>query len=579
MIAESEKAIEKVKENLDLTKSEDIEYLDRLNKRLEELKRTARGSFSNNLTNMIKGFHIILNPNTTSQNKLQASDNISNGINELQNVSERIASIFDKLGDDLESSLLKTFAKITEGIQVGLQGLNTAIQINAGRMSKGEGWLSAISAGVSFITGTIGEISARNRAIRAQNAQDARDKRQAQEDYNLALAQELRMRTELNSSGLTHQYVNRMKDGLKSLSYATEEQQKKIHQLINEGRVKKGSRNVTDWGAVANTALQGAGAGAVIGSVVPIVGTVIGSAIGAVVGFVGGLFKKKRKQEWSGILHEFPELVWRGADGLLHVNKALLENIKANNQLDEKTKEIVQNIEDWNKQIEESNKKINDIATEILSELGNKLRNSLVDAFKAGEDAAIALRKVVSSIFEDLGTKLIFDALAEPVIQEIKQDIIKQTKERGEAGLLDAIGKSAGKLSGVAKNMHLALEQLQKVGKDNYGLDILKNNKENQKGQVKGLQSMSQDTGSELSARFSSMNELQRVSNEELKKAVTIAQGIKESTDFMKDFSARSLQHLANIDTNTGRLAKIETDISKMSSNFEEIKLHGLKIK
>lgn len=90
---------------------------------------------------------------------------------------------------------------------------------------------------------------------------------------------------------------------------------------------------------------------------------------------------------------------------------------------------------------------------------------------------------------------------------------------------------------------------------------------------------MSQETGSELSGRFSLMTELQRVSNEDLKKAVVIAEGIKESTDFMKDFSARSLQHLANIDTNTGRLAKIETDISKMSSSFEEIKLHGLKMK
>ena len=583
MIAESEKAIEKVKENLDLTKSDDIEYLDRLNKRLDELKRTARGSFSNNLTNMIKGFHIILNPNTAPQNKLQASDNISSGINELINVSERMTSVFDKLGDDLESSLLKTFAKITDGIQVGLQGLNTAIQINAGRMSKGEGWISAISAGVGFITNTIGEISARNRAIRAQNAQDARDKRQMQEDYNLALAEELRIRTELNSSGLTHQYVNRMKDGLKSLSYATGEQQKKIHQLINEGKVKKGSRNVTDWGAVGNTALQGAGAGAVIGAAIgsaaPIIGSAIGFVVGGVVGFIGGLFKKKRKQEWSGILHEFPELVQQGADGLLHVNKALLENLKANNQLDERTKEIVQNIEEWNKQIEEANKKINDIAKEIVTDLGDKLRNSLVDAFKAGENAAAALRKVVSSLFEDLGAKLIFDALAEPVIQEIKQDIIKQTKENGEAGLLDAVGKSARKLSGVAKNMHIALEQLQKTAKDGYGLDILKNNKENQKGQVKGFQSLSQETGSELSGRFSLMTELQRVSNEDLKKAVVIAEGIKESTDFMKDFSARSLQHLANIDTNTGRLAKIETDISKMSSSFEEIKLHGLKMK
>ncbi|MDO5106023.1 tape measure protein [Capnocytophaga sp.] len=582
MLSEAEKAVADLRQKLDLTNPENVKYLESLNNQIDKLKKVAQGSFGNNLKNMVEGFKTLLSndKNITQADRLKAGNSIQTGIGEMEQLSAKMSQIFNKLGDDMQSSLMKSFAKITDGIQQGLQGLNTAIQVNSGKMSKGEGWASAIGSGVNFVVGMISEISANRRARRAQEARDERDRIQLQEDYNQKLNEEIRLSAERRKEGTgTRQYMDRLKAGMTALNHATEQQQQKIRQLMNEGRVKAGARNQTDWGAVGRDTLKGAGAGAAIGAMIG--GGVfswatagIGAAVGAVVGFIGGLFKKKRKQEWTGILHQFPELVQQGEDGLLRVNKALLESLKANNQLDDKTLDIVNNIEKWNEQIEKANKQMEEVLGEILGDAAQRLGDELVDAFKKGENAANRVRKVVGDILADLGKQLLLDVLVAPVIEDIKKKALEGYKKDGQAGVIRALGEGIPSLIGASEAMSEGLKVYQDELKKKYNLDIYKNQYE--QGKIKGLQAMTQDQASELNAKFTLGIELDRVRNVHLE---NITKNIAESYRFLQDVSAKQLQHLAGIEVNTYMLHNIDKEISGVKSILSDIQLKGLKMK
>ena len=97
--------------------------------------------------------------------------------------------------------------------------------------------------------------------------------------------------------------------------------------------------------------------------------------------------------------------------------------------------------------------------------------------------------------------------------------------------------------------------------------------------QTKGFQAMGQDTANELNARFTLMTELQRVSNEEIKKMTASALKAKENLDTLRENSLKSLFHLANIDANTYTLHQMSKDMANIKNSFEEIKLHGIKVK
>lgn len=585
MVEESALMIEQVRKNLDFTGEDgkkNLEFLKTITDQFEKLRKTAQGGFFANISNVIKGFKKLLNEETTPEEKRAVGISVQDSVGEIQESAEQIATIFDKLGDDLESSLMKSFAQITRGLQEGMKGINEAIRISSQQGgATASDKAGAIMQGVAFVANMISEISANRRARRAQERQEAIEKIQMQEDYNLALNEELRLRTELSSSGMTSQYVNRIKDGLKSLHNATENQQKKIRELIEKGKIKNGSRNKTDWNAVGKFALAGAGAGAgigaAVGSVVPIVGTAIGAAIGAVAGAIGGLFKKKRKQEWTGILAEFPELIKRGENGLLNVNKALLDSMKKNNQLNDETLRIVENIEQWNKQIEEAKKQIEGVVDEIVNGLGDNIRNNLVDSFKAGEDAVNSLRKTFSSLVEDMTSKILMDVLFEPAFKKFKEEASKSYDIGGDQTLVDDIGELFKTVVKQREVFNEELRQAREVGKRE-DLDLFSQDS-SKKEQARGFASMTQDQASELNAKFTLGLELDRVRNISLEKIQTLTQDINANFKFLQDNSAKQLRHLQGIESNTYMLHNIDKEVSGMKGILSDIQLKGLKMK
>ena len=556
VLEESKIALKELQENLDFSNPENITYIKNLIDQIERLEQNVNGKTSV-FERLSKNFNIITSDTADEYSKNKARSNITMDFGDLSNQMGGISQMFEKLGNDIESSLLKAFAKITDGLQKATQGLSQAFDTS---QSKGSRIANGIGAGVGFVVDMIGSISANRKERERAEAQDKKELLNFQRDYNVALNEELRLRTELSSSGLTSQYVNRIKDGLTAWHDATNKQQEEIRNLMNKGQVKKGSRNVVDWGAVGSDTLKGLGAGAAIGSMFTPIGTVIGAAVGAVVGFVGGLFKKKRKQEWSGIMSEFPELIQRADNGLLKVNQKLLDSLKANNRLNDETLNIINNIEKWNEQIEKAKKQISQVVDEITSGLGDSVRKNLVDSFKAGEDAIQSLRKTFSALVEDMTSKILMDVLFEPAFKKFKENAISSYDIGGDQNMVDDIAELYHKIIEQRQKFNDALKAANIEGKK-LGLDVFDVSPQRQAVE-KGFARMTQDAGEELNGRFTLMTALEKQT----------VDSIKEMHQSFVSLSEKQLRHLANIDTNTYQLHQVKDDVSGMKKDISGMK-------
>ena len=92
----------------------------------------------------------------------------------------------------------------------------------------------------------------------------------------------------------------------------------------------------------------------------------------------------------------------------------------------------------------------------------------------------------------------------------------------------------------------------------------------------KGFARMSQDSADELNGQF----RLQTQLSAEIKNAaLQTANFIREMHQSMQVSSAKQLQHLAGIETNTYKLHKIETDIANMKAGINELTTKGIKIR
>ena len=556
VLEESKIALKELQENLDFSNPENITYIKNLIDQIERLEQNVNGKTSV-FERLSKNFNIITSDTADEYSKNKARSNITMDFGDLSNQMGGISQMFEKLGNDIESSLLKAFAKITDGLQKATQGLSQAFDTS---QSKGSRIANGIGAGVGFVVDMIGSISANRKERERAEAQDKKELLNFQRDYNVALNEELRLRTELSSSGLTSQYVNRIKDGLTAWHDATNKQQEEIRNLMNKGQVKKGSRNVVDWGAVGSDTLKGLGAGAAIGSMFTPIGTVIGAAVGAVVGFVGGLFKKKRKQEWSGIMSEFPELIQRADNGLLKVNQKLLDSLKANNRLNDETLNIINNIEKWNEQIEKAKKQISQVVDEITSGLGDSVRKNLVDSFKAGEDAIQSLRKTFSALVEDMTSKILMDVLFEPAFKKFKENAISSYDVGGDQNMVDDIAELYHKIIEQRQKFNDALKAANIEGKK-LGLDVFDVSPQRQAVE-KGFARMTQDAGEELNGHFTLMTALEKQT----------VDSIKEMHQSFVSLSEKQLRHLANIDTNTYQLHQVKDDVSGMKKDISGMK-------
>lgn len=124
-----------------------------------------------------------------------------------------------------------------------------------------------------------------------------------------------------------------------------------------------------------------------------------------------GCLEVRKENEFTDLLTEWPELVSVAEDGVRSINTELAQTLIEQNLVNDSTKILLEDTIAWQEQIQEAREQIAGVVESLAGGLGNNLRDSLVDAFQAGEDAAVAMGDTISDTLQDVLAQLLFDQI------------------------------------------------------------------------------------------------------------------------------------------------------------------------
>lgn len=394
----------------------------------------------------------------------KAIDDANKKLKELDNASmKEMISIVEQTGSQLKGlgGKLGEIGGILEDLGHQAQSVFATIE-----KAKDPGFEPGIKDYASAIQGVVNMISI---VIESNKKRAEQEKKFAQErigyenQYQLALNKGIGDSYKKDGNIFIDDTEAKIKAGAKQLQDAQRTYQDAINKL-NSGWAKDHQKDVIDGKTVGKLVGQGAAAGAIIGTIIPGVGNAIGAAVGAVVGAVvggvAGLFTKKKKDVFGGLLELYPSLVETGADGWKEINVEMAKALLANDQLDEGTKQLVQTALDYGEAVNQSTEQMKEGILELVGKLGDTIRDSLVNAFKAGEDAAMAFSRTVGNVIADMAAKLLFTALFKENFDKLEKEMIESYGLTGDQSIVDDLSRFTKDAEGKPKKF---VEDLQSI--------------------------------------------------------------------------------------------------------------------
>ena len=302
-----------------------------------------------------------------------------------------------------------------------------------------------------------------------------------QMDYNLLLNQELRNRKAINENVFTTDYVNEIQAGIDAFEDASNKYQESLKEL-SEGQAILGNRDAVDWGNVLNGAGAGAALGAAVGSVVPIVGNIVGGIVGAVGGGLAGLFGGQESEDVFGdLLKEYPELVKTAADGQKLLNTELAQTLIDQNLVNDATALVIENTIRWQEETEKAREQIQGVIQDLAGGLGNELRNTLVDAFDSGADAAVAMGETIEGVLKGIVEQLIFNKIFAEQFKNLEKDMENSFTDGGDQSWTDDFFRFYEEMAAGIPEWEKALADARNAGAE-FGFDLTGPGTQDQRG-------------------------------------------------------------------------------------------------
>lgn len=489
--------------------------------------------------------------------------------NHLDGIAGNVSAINSEFGNLISTlaNVLGQFANIKKfSAEFAKEGATSEEKFAAGA--------NLVAVGVGAATSLVGMfINAAKERKRAEDEYYASVIKH-QNDYNLSLNEEIRLRTELSDNLFVKDLKGRIVDGTAALVDANAKYLKSIEEL-NGGKAKLGQRNAVD----AKTLIGGAGSGAIlgaaIGSVVPVIGTAIGAIVGGIAGFIGGLFGgKKKKDIFGSLLQEYPELLQKATDGTVKFNEALAKSLIANNLVDDKTKALLENTLALAEARKAALEQINSVITDLAGNLGTDLRNTLVNAFKEGEDSALAFGKTVGGVLENIVSQMLFAAVFGDSFDQLEKEMKASYDIGGDGSFVDDItrffSEAGPNIDAFNRGLQAAKDEAAKNGINIFG----SNNSD-----PKTSNSLTGAIRKELTEEGASiLTGVTRNSNEVAKQNLAVSKEhsilLKENTTTISDglelIREQHLEQLEIIATNTGNTVLKLEDTLKVLSDIKE---------
>ena len=534
------------------------------NKEIEEAIKEAKKLLL--ITNMSDEMRKSINARIKDTERMFSQKKLSE-INQYSQAVRELSKAFSELGSSTGNSSLSSLGAAIGNIAGQFTGLMEVMnKYKNGNISSAD----KVGAVAGFASNLISSI-----------ADSARQRKEAEERYytsvigyqnayNLALIEQKRIQKDLDSSFLLKDRTEQLKHEFDTIRDVGKQQEKQLELIRSKGQMKVGTGSKTDWGGVAGMTASGAITGAMIGA------GPVGAAVGAVVGFIGGLFSsKKPKDVFGNLLENWPHLLKQSANGVWEIDRAMAESAKNSGLVNEETKLMLQQYIDLENELEKSRTKIKEIVTEFAGNLAPNIQNSLVEAFKAGENAIVKMGETMDKVVENMVASLIFQSVFKDTFKKLETEMEKSMDVGGDGNWVDDFGRFYREAGAKTKQYYDSLAQARDSAKTE-GFNILKENAQGRQAVEKGFARMSQDTGEELNGQF----RLQTQLSAEIKNAaLQTANFIKEMNQSMQSNAAQQLRHLAGIEANTYKLNKMETDLAGVKTVLSDIQTKGIKIR
>jgi hypothetical protein len=463
---------------------------------------------------------------------------------------QKIAGTLSGLGGDV-GEVFGAVGKAVNTISVSLDESST-------KMDK-------VEAGISSVVDIINMLSQAAKQRRQVEKEYYENQIALAHEYALALNDQLRLQSELSGSGFVNDYAGRLNDGFGALTDATRGYQDALDKLSG-ARAKTDLKNAIDWGNVGKGAASGAGIGAAVGSFIPVIGPAVGAIVGGLIGGIAGLFGgKKKKEMFGGLLDVFPELV----DATGNINKELAQTLISTNQVDDKTKQLLQNALDWAGAIEEARAQIKEVVTSLAGDIGNSLQSAIVDAWKAGEDASARMFDAASASMEKFIEDLLYSTIFADVFDEFADRLAASLDPlSGDQDILDDYDWLMDEV-GKRDDAYIALMDSIKKRAGEAGYDMWGSDEgPGRQATAKGIAAASQDSIDDLSGRVTSIQGI----------VADIRALGRQSYEIEREravFSAMMHSQLEAIADNTSYCRYLE-DVSK---NLDDINTKGVKVR
>ena len=263
------------------------------------------------------------------------------------------------------------------------------------------------------------------------------------------------------------------------------------------------------------------------------------------------------------LLDKYPDLITASGE----LNKELAQTLVSTEQVDEKTKQLLQNAIEWQEAIEKAEESMKEIVTSLAGDLGNNLRNAIVGAWKAGENASQRMFEVASDSLENFITQLLYSAIFSDVFEEFKNNLVESLKPTGDQDILDDFDKLMAEMDKRDDKYVELLDKVKKRAKDR-GFKNFGETKENRTGASKGIQSITQETATAIEGRLTaSLIYLDNITlsvggiNRTLQTGISVLTEIRDNTSHCRG------------------LEKIEGDMGSVKRELESMNSRGIIIR
>ena len=566
-ITDAETEIDALASTLDMSDNANVEFIKNLRQQIEQVRDTAErsdttfGRLGANIKKMVQA-----KPNTAEWQ--EAFNGMLSSAQSITGEFAQLGQEFEKLGQSTGNESLKRIGQTMQSVSNVLNRTASFAQMG----SAAGPWGAAIGAAVGLLTSGF-ESAAKARMEHEKKLQEiANSKINQQSEYNRLLYEE-RMLHKENTSVFGTKEVATALGYLKEYKTQWDSLQKDITSGLSKerrdylkGQTEKGfnpfsKSSQKEWLKNRNELVAKQ-------SKLENIKVADGSYT------TGILWWKKSHTIWKSIIDVHPKLI--KANGELDAD--LAKSIVKYGEFGESGKQALQDIIDSYERAQESQKKFEDYIQSTFGELGKDITNSVYTALQNGEDAFESFAKSVGNIIGKLGKQMVYELYVADAFKDLQEKLKDAGKRNG--GDSEGFARQSSQLVGDFGNaMKGKIGEMQEFLKkwnamsSGLGFDFLN---EQRKATEKGYMRMSQDTGYELLGQ----DRLQTQLSAEIKNtALQTANFIKEMHQSMQVSSAKQLQHLAGIETNTYKLHKIETDIAGMKRGIDELTTKGIKMR